>query len=83
MRVKDGKVIMDDVLGQTGQWTAPGPGEIAAAAAKYGTIPDECHKCGGIVISGVCIITIWGGLICPICLRKCDEERECSSKSTG
>ena len=56
----------------------PTEAEIAVAAAKYGTIPMPamCHKCGGYIISGVCIVTSFGGLICPVCLRKVDEERE-------
>ena len=54
----------------------PTEAEIAMASAKFGTVPSVCHKCDGLVISGVCIITNWGGLICPECLRKVDEERE-------
>ena len=69
---------MDDRPGQTGQWTAPSPVDIAIAAAKYGAIPVPaiCHKCGSLVISGVCIITIFDGLICPVCCRAVEEERE-------
>lgn len=69
---------MDDGLGQKGKWTPPGPGEIAAAAAKLGTIPlpPICHKCDREIITGVFIITIWGGIICPVCCWVVEEELE-------
>ena len=56
----------------------PTEAEIAVAAAKFGTIPVPaiCHKCGGLVISGVCIITIFGGIVCPVCCHAAEEEEE-------